>query len=78
LILLHRGAVADAGSPAMVMRADVLERVYQWPLVVSRDPAVGAPALIPLRRAGAGAREAGGRATGESATSGNPYGSTER
>jgi iron complex transport system ATP-binding protein len=31
------------------MRGDVLERVYQWPLVVTRDPAVGAPALIPLR-----------------------------
>jgi iron complex transport system ATP-binding protein len=78
MVLLHRGAVADAGPPEAVMRADVLERVDQWPLVVSRDPAVGAPALIPLRRAGAGAREAGGRAAGESNTSGNPHGSTQR
>jgi iron complex transport system ATP-binding protein len=23
--------------------------VYDWPLVVTRDPAVGAPALVPLR-----------------------------
>jgi iron complex transport system ATP-binding protein len=50
LVLLHRGAVAAAGPPDSVMQADILERVYEWPLVVSRDPAVGAPALVPLRR----------------------------
>jgi iron complex transport system ATP-binding protein len=50
LVLLHRGAVAAAGPPDAVMQADILERVYEWPLVVSRDPAVGAPALVPLRR----------------------------
>jgi iron complex transport system ATP-binding protein len=50
MVLLHRGSVAAAGAPATVMRADVLERVYEWPLVVTRDPAVGAPALVPLRR----------------------------
>jgi iron complex transport system ATP-binding protein len=27
----------------------VLEPVYDWPLVITRDPAVGAPALLPLR-----------------------------
>jgi iron complex transport system ATP-binding protein len=54
MILLHRGTVAAAGAPSAVMRADVLERVYEWPLVVVRDPAVGAPALIPLRRGAAG------------------------
>jgi iron complex transport system ATP-binding protein len=32
------------------MQAEILERVYEWPLVVSRDPAVGAPTLVPLRR----------------------------
>jgi ABC-type cobalamin/Fe3+-siderophores transport system ATPase subunit len=58
MILLHRGAVAAAGEPAAVMRAEVLERVYEWPLVVTRDPAVGAPALIPLRR-GTAARPSG-------------------
>jgi iron complex transport system ATP-binding protein len=31
------------------MQASILERVYEWPLVVTRDPAVGAPALLPLR-----------------------------
>jgi len=50
IVLLHRGTVAAAGAPKTVMRADVLERLYEWPLVVSHDPAVGAPALIPLRR----------------------------
>jgi iron complex transport system ATP-binding protein len=49
MILLHRGRVAAEGTPADVMRGDVLEDVYEWPLVVTRDPAVGAPALIPLR-----------------------------
>jgi iron complex transport system ATP-binding protein len=49
MVLLHRGVVAASGPPAAVMRADVLEPVYEWPLVVTRDPAVGAPALVPLR-----------------------------
>lgn len=64
IVLLHRGTVAAAGTAGDVMRGDVLERVYEWPLVVTRDPAVGAPALLPLRSAGArsvGARGAGAR-----------------
>lgn len=50
VILLHRGRVAASGSPDDVMRASTLESVYECPLVVVRDPAVGAPTLIPLRR----------------------------
>jgi iron complex transport system ATP-binding protein len=49
MVLLHEGKVAAAGPPHVVMQAPTLERVYQWPLVVTRDPAVGAPALVPLR-----------------------------
>lgn len=49
MVLLHHGRVAAAGAPADVMRGDILERVYEWPLVVTRDPAIGAPALVPLR-----------------------------
>jgi iron complex transport system ATP-binding protein len=49
IVLLHRGHVEAAGTPAEVMQGAVLERVYEWPLVVTRDPAVGAPALVPLR-----------------------------
>jgi iron complex transport system ATP-binding protein len=49
IVLLKAGRVAAAGSPEDVMTATILERVYEWPLVVTRDPAVGAPALLPLR-----------------------------
>jgi len=49
IVLLHQGHVAAAGPPDDVMQASTLERVYEWPLVVTRDPAVGAPALLPLR-----------------------------
>jgi iron complex transport system ATP-binding protein len=50
IVLLHHGKVVVAGTPAEVMQASLLERVYEWPLVISRDPAVGAPSLVPLRR----------------------------
>lgn len=49
VVLLGRGTVVAAGAPGDVMRAPVLEQVYEWPLVVTRDPAVGAPMLVPLR-----------------------------
>lgn len=49
IVLLSGGRIAAAGGASTVMRAEVLERVYQWPVVVTRDPAVGAPALLPLR-----------------------------
>jgi iron complex transport system ATP-binding protein len=49
IVLLHRGQVAASGTATEVMQGPVLERVYEWPLVVTRDPAVGAPALVPLR-----------------------------
>lgn len=52
LVLMHRGRVAGAGTPREVMQGEILERVYGWPIVVSHDPAVGAPTLIPLRRPG--------------------------
>lgn len=50
VVLLSHGTVAAAGTPEEVMQAAVLEAVYEWPLVVSRDPAVAAPTLVPLRR----------------------------
>ncbi len=52
IVLLHRGTVAASGTADTVMRGEILERVYEWPLVVTRDPAVGAPALLPLRGSG--------------------------
>jgi iron complex transport system ATP-binding protein len=56
IVLLHEGRVAASGTVADVMRGEILERVYQWPLVVTRDPAIGAPALLPLRSRSGGAR----------------------
>jgi len=50
IVLLANGKVATSGSPTEVMKADRLESIYGWPVVVTRDPAVGAPALVPLRR----------------------------
>lgn len=52
IVLLQQGRVAADGSADEVMRGEVLESVYDWPLVVSRDPAVGAPVLVPLRGRG--------------------------
>lgn len=49
MVLMHQGRVAAAGTPAVVMDGPTLERVYEWPLVVTRDPAIGAPTLVPLR-----------------------------
>lgn len=49
IVLLDHGKIAAEGSASDVMRGDVLERVYHWPLVVTRDPAVGSPTLLPLR-----------------------------
>lgn len=51
MVLLHDGRVVSSGTVADVMQASVLERVYAWPLVITRDPAVGAPMLVPLRSA---------------------------
>jgi iron complex transport system ATP-binding protein len=50
--LLHHGRIVASGTPDEVMRASLLEDVYEWPLVITRDPAVGAPSLVPLRKRG--------------------------
>ena len=50
IVLLDHGRIAVSGTPNDVMKAERLESIYGWPVVVTRDPAVGAPALIPLRR----------------------------
>ncbi|MEQ1691906.1 MAG: ABC transporter ATP-binding protein [Gemmatimonas sp.] len=52
IVVLHEGKVAAAGTANDVMRGELLESVYDWPLVITRDPAVGAPALLPLRSRG--------------------------
>jgi iron complex transport system ATP-binding protein len=50
IVLLDEGKIGSSGSPAEVMKAEKLEAIYRWPVVVTRDPAIGAPALVPLRR----------------------------
>lgn len=50
IVLLDRGKIAISGTPSDVMKAERLESIYGWPVVITRDPAVGAPALVPLRR----------------------------
>jgi len=50
IVLLDQGKVAISGAPAEVMNAERLESIYRWPVVTTRDPAIGAPALVPLRR----------------------------
>lgn len=50
IVLLDEGKIATSGSPRDVMKADRLESIYGWPVVITHDPAVGAPALVPLRR----------------------------
>lgn len=50
IVLLDHGKIATRGSTDDVMQGPVLEQVYGWPLVITRDPAVGAPSLLPLRK----------------------------
>ncbi len=49
LLLLADGRVAASGSPETVLRAEVLERVYRWPIAVSVDPTSGTPHVTPRR-----------------------------
>lgn len=48
IVLLADGAVAAAGSPADVLRREVAERVFGWPLAVSTFD--DRPQITPLRR----------------------------
>jgi len=48
LLLLDRGRVAAEGPPREVLREETLQRVYEWPISVSDDPATGVPRVTPL------------------------------
>ena len=49
MLLLSRGTVAAEGSPAEVLREDVLREVYGWPVSVRVEPGSGAPRVTPMR-----------------------------
>ncbi len=51
LLLLDRGRVAAEGEPREVLREETLQRVYEWPISVSHDPATGVPRVTPLSSA---------------------------
>lgn len=50
MTILSCGRVVANGTPHQVLRPDVLEQVYQWPVRVEHDPEGGAPRVIPIRR----------------------------
>lgn len=47
ILLLDEGKVAAEGSAAEVLTAEILERVYRWPVSVRTDPESGAPQITP-------------------------------
>ena len=54
--LLDRGRLAAEGAPSAVLRPELLERIYSWPLRITTHPGpghdTGAPQLTPLARLG--------------------------
>ncbi len=54
LLLLDRGRAAARGTADDVLRPDILESVYHWPLALSHHPGPGpdsgTPQIVPLRR----------------------------
>ena len=53
ILMLDRGRPAALGTPAEVLRRDVIERVYRWPVRIESlsgpGPDAGAPQVVPLR-----------------------------
>lgn len=49
MLLLAGGRVEASGTPDEVLRAEVLERVYRWPISVTVDPSSGTPHVTPRR-----------------------------
>ncbi len=48
IVVLDRGAVSAQGAPADVLRREVLERVFEWPVEVEQWR--GTPQFVPLKR----------------------------
>jgi iron complex transport system ATP-binding protein len=52
IVLLEGGRVMAAGTPADVFTAEVLERVYAWPLTVVDDSVTESRRVVAMRRGG--------------------------
>lgn len=48
--ILSCGRVVATGSPDDVLRPEVLDQVYRWPVRVEQDTEWGAPRVVPKRR----------------------------
>jgi len=48
LALLSEGKIVKLGSPAEVMRKELIEDVYQSPVIIKENPITGTPLVIPL------------------------------
>jgi iron complex transport system ATP-binding protein len=49
IVLLDHGSVVADGEPEAVLRADIISRVFEWPVVITRGHD-GAPQVVPLRQ----------------------------
>lgn len=54
LLLLDRGTRAAEGEAWEVLRPEILQKTYEWPLAVDADPSTGAPRVTPVSRAPGG------------------------
>ena len=48
MLLLHRGRVAGEGTPREVLRRELLDTVFEWPVAIATW-SDGAPQVVPLR-----------------------------
>jgi iron complex transport system ATP-binding protein len=73
LVLVDRGEILAAGTPAEVLTPETVTSVYRWPIRIGRHPGpgadAGAPQLIPLQ--GAAEPDAGSLANADAGRSGS-------
>ena len=50
IVLLHRGTIFAAGSPAEVLTEENIRRVYETTVLVERNPLSGSPRVVPIGR----------------------------
>jgi iron complex transport system ATP-binding protein len=50
IVLLHRGTIFAAGSPAEVLTEENIRRVYETTVLVERNSLSGAPRVVPIGR----------------------------